>query len=143
VINKDVNVTFKHGWGAASRTLVSDVEFGFEVVGNDAVVENIDYELIEDWDDIRLLIDVRVELDLVDAHWMKNFLSAKNSKILSMDGYDFWVVNNFERVNFPLLAKGSRLFVSPQLRFRGKEKGLSVLDTDVTTAVGYLKQMGV
>ena len=138
MLNKDVDILFSHGHGANNRILRADwVRFGMEFIGE--VFDDIDFNLIEDYQDARFLINVKVRLFLADTIWIVDFLKS-DSKILSLDGFDIEVVNNAKRISFPLLEKFN-LAVVPELRFKKRDQGIPTFGARVS--VGYVGNVGV
>lgn len=138
MLNKDLTVIFKHSHGIYLKAIeVNQVTFDLELIGENHVVEDIDYTLIEDFDDSRLVINITAQLDLPTANWIRDFIVAKNSKILVIDGYEIPVVNSKNNYKFPLFKKYN-LFTLSSLQFKARDKGLSMFDAQSIQQIGYL-----
>lgn len=97
------------------------VEFGVEFVGE--VVEDIDYDLIEDYEDVRLLVWLKMTMETFDeADWLAGFLGATD-KHLVIDGREYEVVNDAKNVRYKLWDKSNAGTVV-NLQFKARSLGL-------------------
>jgi hypothetical protein len=122
--NQSVNVTFSHNTDTESLTLMcSSVVFSLEFVGE--VLELVDYSLLENYQDVRESIRIKVKLSLPESIFIRDFLSATDKK-LTIDGTEYEIVNAAKEVQFPLF-KNNNFRVEPTLNFKRKTVGVSAI----------------
>ena len=119
MLNRNVNVIFDDGSNTMTLTC-STVRFGAETLGK--VKEKIDFELVEVFEDTRLLIEIKVKLIFSDALFILGFLQS-TSKKLTIDGENIEVVNAEKQTWFDLF-EDSIVAAFPTLKFKKKTRGM-------------------
>jgi hypothetical protein len=109
-----------------------DIRYFWRAIGE--VLEDIDFELIEDYHAIRQGIRLKVFLTLNDALWMADFLSS-TTKRLHIDGVLVDVVNAEQEVLFDLF-KDTQIAATPTLSFLKKDIGLINLASETVAYTG-------
>jgi hypothetical protein len=118
---QNLDVTFSYGSTNTKTKKCDYVQFSLEFLGN--VKEDIDFTLHEDYEDVRELIKLKVELNQAETQWMTDFLKATDKK-LTIDGTEYQVVNDTKKIDFKLFKK-TIMSTHPELKFKKKSAGIS------------------
>ena len=121
MLNTSNSVVLKLGVTTALTLDVNSVEFDWEPIGG-KVEETEDFELVENWSDYRIIINLEFYLEPTASISMaKTWLPATN-KVIRIDGVDIPVVLDMKSVSFKHVMK--RNFKSlVKLKFKHKDPG--------------------
>jgi hypothetical protein len=113
----NLDVVFKHNSDLTSFVIQCDrVLFTLGYIGK--VREDVNFELIEDYEGFREHLEIKPYLSAFETEAMKAFLKASDKK-LTIEGNDYEVVNDMKNTKFTLF-KGSSIAAYPTLRFKKK-----------------------
>jgi|GEM_PF-4428507 len=105
------------------------------------VEEDLNFDLIEDYESVRMQIRLKVRLSFAETLYVADFL-ASTSKVLTIDGVNIEVVNDMKDIDFKLVEKSSFAAIT-ELRFKKRSIGLANMGAGSFGATGHIGNVGV
>ncbi|MBL7122311.1 MAG: hypothetical protein ISS12_10030 [Candidatus Marinimicrobia bacterium] len=121
MLNTSNSVVFKRGATTDLSLDVKSIEYDWEPIGGQ-VEEDENFELIENWSDFRIIINLEFYVDPTTAISLAKIWLPATNKVLRIDGEDIPVALDMRSVSFKHVM--NRNFKSlVKLKFKHKDPG--------------------